>query len=69
MDATANFSLRFPRESESKLETTDWFSEQKADVFYRLLLAEISNAQKARTEVSREKFEEIWDFVFNSEIE
>ena len=24
MDATANFSLRFPRASESKVETTDW---------------------------------------------
>ena len=69
MDATANFSLRFARASESKVETLDWFSEQKADRFYRLLLAEISSAQKAGTEVSREKFEEIWDFVFNSEIE
>ena len=25
MDATANFSLRFTRASESKVETTDWF--------------------------------------------
>jgi hypothetical protein len=67
MDATANFSLRFARASESKVETPDWFSEQKADRFYRLLLAEISSAQKAGTEVSREQFEEIWDFVFNSD--
>jgi hypothetical protein len=69
MDATANFSLWFPRELESKLETRDWFSEQKADTFYRLLHAEINNAQKAGTEVSKEKFEEIWDYVFHSEIE
>jgi hypothetical protein len=67
MDAAANFSLRFARASESKVETLDWFSEQKADRFYRLLLAEISSAQKAGTEVSREKFEGIWDFVFNSD--
>jgi hypothetical protein len=67
MDATGNF--RFPRASESKRETTDWVSEQEADTFYRLLLAEMSNAQKVGTEVSKEKFEEIWDHVFNSEIE
>ena len=65
MDATANFNLRFARSSDSEVEATDRFSEQKADRFYRLLLAEISSAQKAGTEVSREQFEEIWDFVFN----
>ena len=64
MDATANFSLRFPRESDSKVETPDWFSEQKADTFYQLLFAEIRKAHKAGTEVSEEKFEEIWDYVF-----
>jgi len=64
MDATANFW--FPRESESKAETPDSISEQKADTFYELLLAEMRKAHKAGTEVSEEKFEGIWDYVFNS---
>jgi hypothetical protein len=67
MDATANF--RFLLESESKVETPDWVSEQEADRFYQLLLGEIRKAHKAGTEVSKEKFEEIWDYVFKLEIE
>ena len=67
MDATANF--RSLRESESKVETPDWISEQEADTFYQLLLAEMRKAYKAGTEVSKEKFEEIWDYVFNAEFE